>query len=76
MQMRETAEASINNMGGSSQRSTMYSRNDISSEDSHIGPLQMHNTNKGSGLRNYTSDNDSTPDFHDDYSTGDQPRRF
>lgn len=55
IQMQETARHSIMTLSaGASPRDTMYSKDAISSEDSHM-PM-LHSAAKSSGLRHYVSD--------------------
>lgn len=74
-QMRETARASILSLpgnGGNSARSTMYSRDGLSGDESQA-PILQHAAPKASGLRHYLSEDGSSeydePDAYIMHST-------
>ena len=69
MQMRDTARASLLSLplgthGSNSPRSTMYSRDGMSSEDSQL-PILQAQTPKGSGLRNNVVDEQQERDDYE-----------
>jgi hypothetical protein len=69
MQMRDTARASLLSLplgthGSNSPRNTLYSRDDMSSEDSQL-PILPGQAPKGSGLRKNVADDQQERDDYE-----------